>query len=272
MPVSTAQEATHRNYGALITGAALIALITIVVLLQSERWSTVYKPLPDFAAYEQVDEMKAAFIDYLSPIIEYNNDKILDKRNRLQNIHDKLESGRTLTYFEKSWLKQTAKDFNVKLKKKGDLEVTQDLLAKVDIIPVSLAVAQAAQESSWGRSRYAVQANNLFGQWCYKRGCGVVPAKRPKDAKHEVRKFDNVSTAIRSYIHNLNSHHKYEKLRTLRAQLRKSDKSIEGEDLVEGLLYYSEQREKYIKDIRLMLKQYKLARTQQLNAVAQKKG
>jgi Bax protein len=126
----------------------------------------------------------------------------------------------------------------------------------VDIVPVKLAVVQAAKESSWGRSRYAVQINNIFGQWCYKKGCGVIPEERTVGARHEVRRFESISDAIRSYIHNLNSHHRYENLRKLRQNLRSKGMAIEGGKLVDGLLFYSERRQQYVDEIRSMIRQY----------------
>jgi len=101
-----------------------------------------------------------------------------------------------------------------------------------------------------------VQINNIFGQWCFKKGCGVIPEERPTGARHEVRKFESISDAIRSYIHNLNSHHRYKKLRKLRQNLREKGQVVEGSKLVDGLLFYSERRHQYVEEIRSMIRQY----------------
>jgi len=131
-------------------------------------------------------------------------------------------------------------------------------------------VVQAAKESSWGRSRYAVEINNLFGQWCFKKGCGLVPKDRSDGARHEVRKFNAVSDAVRSYIHNLNSHRNYSDLRKLRQNLREKGQGIEGGDLVDGLLLYSERRQQYVDEIRSMIRQYSYFLRQQATGPAVK--
>jgi Bax protein len=243
------------SYGTLATTVTLLVFLAMLVSL-SDRWAGRFPPLPDFSSYTQVKEMKAAFIDYLSPIVEYHNQQILSERKRLEKIHGSLELGEPVSYSESRWLKQLANKYEVAWNQDQPISVTQELFTRVDIVPVQLAVVQAAKESSWGRSRYAVEINNLFGQWCFKKGCGLVPRDRSDGARHEVRKFSSVSDAIRSYIHNLNSHRNYSDLRMLRHNLRAKGRSIEGGDLVDGLLLYSERRQEYVDEIRSMIKQY----------------
>lgn len=255
MPVSTEQRPVNISYGTLATSVALLVFLAMLAYL-GDRWAARFPPLPDFASYAQVKEMKAAFIDYISPIVEYHNEQILSERKRLQKMHRSLELGETVSISESKWLKQLANKYDVEWNEDQPIIVTQELLARVDIVPVQLAVVQAAKESSWGRSRYAVEINNLFGQWCFKKGCGLVPKDRNDGARHEVRRFNTVSDAIRSYIHNLNSHRNYSDLRKLRQDLRLKGQRIEGGDLVDGLLLYSERRQQYVDEIRSMIKQY----------------
>ena len=139
------------------------------------------------------------------------------------------------------------------------------LKQRVDIIPPSLAIAQAANESAWGRSRFAKQGNNYFGQWCYVKGCGIVPKNRSKGAKHEVKKFSNAEASVRSYMNNLNSHHAYEKLRKLRYELRQQNKSPEGLKIAAGLTPYAGNGKIYVNRITTLIKTYKL---QQLDVVS----
>ena len=94
------------------------------------------------------------------------------------------------------------------------------LLRRVDKIPASLALAQAANESAWGASRFAQDGKNFFGQWCYKDGCGIVPRRRVEGATYEVRSFESVMDSVESYIHNLNTFPNYQMLRRIRQQLR----------------------------------------------------
>lgn len=219
---------------------------------------TNFPPLPDFKSYREVDERKAAFIDYLAPIVEHQNGKILEDRNFLERVSKLIVNGSKLTRKETNRLKRLAEDYDVKWKKKDPGAVVLKLARRVDIIPLSLALVQAAKESSWGRSRYAVQANNLFGQWCFDAGCGVIPGNREPDAVHEVKKFKSVNSAVRSYIHNLNTHPRYKNLRLIRQQLRLNKKPVSGKPLADGLLYYSERRQAYVEEVKTMISQYHL--------------
>ncbi len=271
MPVSTAQKPVNISFGTLATSVALFVFLAMLAYL-GDRWSARFPPLPDFASYGEVKEMKAAFIDYISPIVEYHNEQILSERKRLQKMHRTLELGETVSFSETKWLKRLVNKYEVEWNADQPIGVTQELFTRVDIVPVQLAVVQAAKESSWGRSRYAVEINNLFGQWCFKKGCGLVPMDRTDGARHEVRKFNTVSDAIRSYIHNLNSHRNYSDLRQMRQNLRVKGQSIEGDDLVDGLLLYSERRQQYVDEIRSMIKQYSFFLRQQANSGTAVKG
>lgn len=218
---------------------------------------TKFPPLPDFSIYEQIDQRKAAFIDYMTPIVEYQNQKILGDRNHLEQIAKLIVNSETLPDADKKWLEQLAKQYDVEWQEDDPGAVVINLARRVDIIPLSLALVQAAKESSWGRSRYAVQANNLFGQWCYDQGCGVVPGERAPDAGHEVKRFKSVSDATRSYIHNLNTHTQYEHLRRIRQNLRIYNQVLTGNSLADGLLYYSERRHAYVEEVKAMIQQYR---------------
>lgn len=262
MPVSSEQGSVNINYGTLATSVALLFFLAMLAYL-GDRWAARFPPLPDFSSYTQVKEMKAAFIDYMSPIVEYHNEQILSERKRLEKIHRSLKLGEAVSYSESKWMKQLANKYEVEWIENQPISVIQELFTRVDIVPVQLAVVQAAKESSWGRSRYAVEVNNLFGQWCYKKGCGLVPKERSDGARHEVRKFNTVSDATRSYMHNLNSHQNYSDLRKLRQNLRARGQGIEGDDLVDGLLLYSERRQQYVDEIRSMIKQYSFFLRQQ---------
>jgi Bax protein len=131
------------------------------------------------------------------------------------------------------------------------------MIKRVDGIPPALVVVQAANESSWGTSRFAKEGNNFFGQWCYVQGCGIVPNMRSSNAAHEVAKFDNVDDSIRSYINNLNTQVSYAQLRDIRASLRQKGQKITGYELAQGLIKYSTRREAYVAEIQEMILQNK---------------
>ena len=128
-------------------------------------------------------------------------------------------------------------------------------MRKIDIIPASLALAQAANESAWGESRFAQEANNLFGIWTYDRAKGLKPKNRENGKTHLVRIFDDIGASVRYYMYNLNSHPAYRELRQIRQQLRASGRAINGYALAAGLEKYSSQGTTYIELIRDLIEQ-----------------
>jgi Bax protein len=132
------------------------------------------------------------------------------------------------------------------------------LLRRVDIIPVSLIIAQAAYESDWGRSRFAKEGLNYFGQRCTVVGCGIIPKNRAAGEIYEVKKFPDVLSSIQGYIHNLNTHSAYMHLRKIRERQRLAHHKLQGEILAQGLFWYSERYERYVIAIRKIIKYYGL--------------
>ena len=247
------------------TAYALTLLLAVLLLwlwISAER--DRFGDLPDFAAMEEdVTMMKAAFYAYLTPMVIHHNDAIRDQRARLKEVQQKISSGTPLSGADRRWLNTLAEQYELE----SDQEMmpqtlVQTLLLRVDTVPLELALVQAAKESGWGRSRFAVEANNLFGQWCYVEGCGMVPSNRAAGANHEIEVFSSVSEAMRRYMNNLNTHESYRDFRRLRQQLRESGKPLTGMALVSGLTLYSERREAYVEDIRGMLQQYRRIQAQ----------
>jgi Bax protein len=124
----------------------------------------------------------------------------------------------------------------------------------VDAVPDHLVLAQAANESAWGTSRFAREGNNLFGQWCFRQGCGLVPASRPDGATYEVARFESVSQSIGSYMHNLNTGRTYQELREIRALARENGHDPDANAMAAGLMSYSERGEDYISELRSMIR------------------
>src|SRR5690554_3350764 len=210
-------------------------------------WTT--DGLPDFSNYQDTIEKKAAFFSFLYPRIELANNRILLEREYLQSLSGKDE----LADDELEWLERQADRLRVEAKN-GSPKQFEQLTEKLDVIPPSLIMAQAANESAWGTSRFATEGNNLFGQWCFTQGCGLVPMSRVDGASHEVAKFESPYQSVRSYIQNLNRHPTYQPLRDIRLQDRQAEKPLSGWHLAEGLLGYSERGEDYIKEIRSMIR------------------
>ncbi|WP_166254034.1 glucosaminidase domain-containing protein [Marinobacter salicampi] len=211
-------------------------------------------PLPDFSIYTDIDEKKTAFFDYLYPRIVLANARVLIQRQHLMELAEK----ESLTESETHWLEQQAKRLRVSADM-GSQEMFKMLARRLDVIPPSLILAQAANESAWGTSRFALKGNNLFGQWCFSEGCGVVPNSRNEGASHEVASFESPYHSVRSYIQNLNRHQTYLPLRNTREQRRNQGKPLSGTALAQGLIGYSERGVEYVDEIRSMIRFNNLA-------------
>lgn len=204
-------------------------------------------PLPDFAAIYDVKEKKRAFFSYLSPYVEQINKEILRHREFVLRMEKRPQFQKDIEHLNKIAKKyhvDTEQDFS---------QIRALLLLRVDILPIELVLMQAANESAWGTSRFALVANNLFGQWCFSKGCGVVPSGRPEGKTYEVRKFNHPIDSIKSYYNNLNTGYAYEDLRNIRKQLRDQQQSIDAIELAHGLLAYSTRREEYVSEIQKMI-------------------
>ncbi len=241
-----------------VTVAAL--LITFVFLLGCilviyRNINPVVPQLPDFKEYNAGAERKAAFIAFLEPLVVAQNQTLLKQRAELVKIAEKYANGHLISWADRRFLNRLASLYQLdSTNGKFDESIVNDLVGRVDAIPVSLVLAQAANESGWGTSRFAREANNLFGQWCYTTGCGMVPRARATGRTHEVQAFANVEESLRGYFFNINTHDRYAALRKIRRSLRQSGQKLTGAALADGLLYYSERREAYIRDIKNMIR------------------
>lgn len=213
------------------------------------------KPLPDFSHIYNTQDKKQQFFSYLMPIVEQVNKEVQVERDNVSLLQRKS----SFTKQDKEYLNKIAKKYRVKIKLSNRSTFFKQVLLKVDQIPPSLVLAQAANESAWGTSRFAVKGNNLFGQWCFSKGCGLVPERRDGNASHEVAKFSSVFNSVESYILNLNRHSQYKELRAIRFQLRDSNRPINGIQLANGLIGYSERGQEYVDEIQSMIRFNNLA-------------
>ncbi|RUM75537.1 MAG: hypothetical protein DSZ13_05415 [Candidatus Thioglobus sp.] len=197
---------------------------------------------PDFEKITDVKARKKAFFGYLLPEVQRQNSEIIELRNR---IKDERISDNKMTALKKYY------------KFKDDASI-EDLLSSVDIVPTSLVLAQAAYESSWGRSRFAKYYHNYFGLWCFKKGCGVVPLRRDKKATHEVAKFASLSKGIAYYMRSINRNFAYETLRKIRKHKRDTQQPITGMGLAEGLENYAEIGYDYVETVQSIIEYNKL--------------
>ncbi len=207
----------------------------------------------DIDSVPDVDKRKDTFIKLVLPLILSVNERIAAQRERLTALLDAKVTGRTLAAADRHWLDNLAARYRT------DPDDPFALLDRVDAVPVSLALAQAIEESGWGASRFAREGNALFGQRIWTGEQGLVPEKRAEDATYMVRRFDSIADSISAYIHNLNTHPAYEEFRRARAELQ--DHSASGPDslgLVATLRGYSEKGMEYVNNLRLLISSNRL--------------
>ena len=235
---------------------ALIIIITIALSLIA--FSVSDDSMSDFAEIKDIPQRKAAFIAYLQPTINEINQERAEERDELSDIVEKMQKGESPGFFDRYKLNNWAERYDVEYQEDDLLATAKKLLLHLDQIPLSMVLAQAAMESAWGTSRFAVEGNNLFGQWCFEEGCGIVPGRRSKGANHEVRVFDSAEDSIASYFRNINSHRAYRDLRKRRSILRAKDKPLTGYELLDGLQNYSQRGQVYIDELSSVIRYNKL--------------
>lgn len=205
--------------------------------------------------YSSVEERKKSFFEHLYPIVRKSNERILEERDQVLTFFESFKrEDDSLEADQVTRLKALGVKYRVKPSKLPSEEGFKELKRKVDAIPEELALVQAANESNWGRSRFAKEGNNLFGEWCFTEGCGIVPKRRSAGSKHEVAAFTNVELSVRSYMRNLNSHPAYKKLRDIRSQRRREGKEPKASELAVGLSKYAGIGNEYVRILRSMLK------------------
>lgn len=213
------------------------------------------KSLPDFTTITNVRMRKLEFFSYLLPMVEAQNRRLNLMRHRLEYIHDHVRFDRPIDDEDRRWLTDIVAEFKIPYSDLRSDGFWHHVLLRVDIVPEHLVLVQAANESAWGTSRFAREGNNLFGQWCFRPGCGIVPENRPEGQTYEVAQFSSVYKAVGSYIRNLNVGHSYTELRQTRANLRRDGKQPDATAMASGLIGYSQRREAYVAEIQAMIRQ-----------------
>jgi len=186
-----------------------------------------------------LSEYKKDFVKTLLPLISYENQNVLLERSKLDNIKVYLDNNKTLPESDLKFLYKISKKYKLKTKNKHKYDLVKELLDLVDIIPNSIVLAQAANESGWGTSRFAREFNALFGEYTYDYSNGVVPLLREEGEKHLVKMFDSVDKSIQSYFNNLNSHYAYAGFREVRKIMREKNNFSNIKLLVDELDSYA---------------------------------
>ena len=222
--------------------------------LRTVRYQKKVKPIYFTQFPKDLDEIKdtklkkETFIKIVLPLVVAENDKILDDKIKLKRITSK----KMTSDKEKSWLRLKLREYKVK---NSDIE---ELNKRMDIIPVSIALAQAAKESGWGTSRFALEGNAIFGQWTW-TGQGIEPLNRGKNEGHKILRFPILRASVKAYKNNLNTHKGYSEFREKRHSIRKRNKTIKGLDLTDTLDRYAQTGKKYTDILEQIIKQNDLS-------------
>ena len=221
--------------------------------LKQVRKNKLVKPFEVGMLPEELKQIESSkirkdlFIKIVLPLVLSENNRIKRDRTTLFKILNKNNN----TKSEKDWLKKKFKQYGVVSKDLSTLKI------RMDIIPVSLAIAQAAKETGWGTSRFAIEGNALFGQWTFS-GKGIKPAGSDKNDKHKVATFSVLKASVRAYQRNLNTHSSYKEFRKARAIQRDNDENLNSLELANFLNEYAETGEEYTKIIKKIIEQNSL--------------
>ena len=197
----------------------------------------------DLDQIKTIKAKKETFLQIVLPLVVAENEKIETDRNYLLKVIRDNDSSEKL-----QWLKRKFKEYKVK---DGDIN---ELIEKVDIVPTSIALAQAAKESGWGTSRFALEGNAIFGQWTWD-GVGIEPLDKSDDQSHKILKFPILRASVKAYITNLNTHPSYKSFREKRLMLRQSNKALSGIDLIHELENYAETGKEYTRILEQIIEQ-----------------
>ena len=196
---------------------------------------------------ENIKKRKNLFIQIILPLIIKENNNIRLDRKKLFSILNKNKN----TKLEINWLTLKFKQYGVINKDLSTLKI------RMDEVPVSMAIAQAAKETGWGTSRFAQEGNALFGQWTWS-GEGIKPAGADTDSKHKVMKFKVLQASVKAYQRNLNTHPSYKEFRSARAEFRDKKKELDSLILSKYLDKYAETGKEYVKILQQIIRQNKL--------------
>ena len=221
--------------------------------LEDVRKNKLVKPIAltllpnEIKKIENIKKRKNLFIKIILPLVIKENNNIRLDRKKLFSILNKSKNTKT----QKAWLDLKFKQYGVKNNDSSTLKI------RMDEVPVSMAIAQAAKETGWGTSRFALEGNALFGQWTWS-GEGITPSKADGNSTHKVMRFKVLQASVRAYQRNLNTHSSYEDFRSVRAELRDEGKKLDSMVLSEYLDKYAETGKEYVRVLQQIIKQNNL--------------
>lgn len=204
----------------------------------------------DFKNTKDIKKKKSIFIRLMIPLIIAEQKNIRQKRIIAQLI---LNNTKQLVNPDAiAWFNRAKKEYNVNSNQPFSQQKFE-LIKRLDELPLTLILAQAAIESAWGTSRFAIEGNSLFGQWTFSGVDGLTPKDRDTDKSHQVKAFPTLQESIRSYLKNINRNNAYKELRDLRENMRRNKEKLDAHKLAAGLHRYSQKGTEYVKIIRRLL-------------------
>jgi len=221
--------------------------------LENVRKTKIVKPIALSLLPEEMKmivntkKRKNLFIQIILPLILEENNRIKLDRKKLFSILNKNNN----SDLEKRWLNKKFKQYGVLNKDLSTLKI------RMDYVPVSLAIAQAAKETGWGTSRFALEGNALFGQWTWSKK-GISPKNKDPDKSHKILQFQILKASVRAYKNNLNTHNAYKEFREVRAKLRQEGEKINGLKLTKYLERYASIGQKYVEILEQIIKRNSL--------------
>ncbi len=233
-----------------------------------------FDPFPrDLARVTSIPERKQRFLDALIPVVEAENQRVAEQRRWLISRREMLAAGRLFAR-ERRFLTALSREYRLPTHLRppatGPVSpaTVAELLLRVDTLPSSLVLAQAAMESGWGTSRFVHEGNNLFGQWVTGDTPGLAPRDAAPNAHYRLAAYRSAAHSVRSYLRNINTHRAYRSLRRLRARLRAEGRPVTGTTLAAGLRAYSQRGEAYVTEIRRIIRHNRLEPTAEITLAA----
>ena len=251
------QKQLLKRMKSLLIGFLVVGSLTFSFQAVAEDWLN-YKTVTE-TSMSGLPQKHSQFVKSVLNSTDKVNQTILHDRERLQTLQKQHASGKVLSNADQRWFAQLATQYKIAAPSVDKPATWQELNKRVDIVPVSLVLAQAIQESGWGTSNLAKKANNYFGQQCYSRGCGVYSPHSSR-SYHEMAKYESIHEAINTYVHNLNSNNAYRKMRDIRFSERANNQKINSLALVNGMTAYSELGGRYVAKIKSVVSNLKLQR------------
>ncbi len=207
----------------------------------------------EYYAIKNTKKAKEYFSEYIYKLTKKENIRILEERNFVKKLLSSNDAKTNITKEQLNKLTELQKRYRIK-----KLYNLKSYMLKIDVIPPSMSIAQAAVESAWGKSRFTKKANNIFGHWTYNSKNGIVPKRRPAGSKHFIRVFPNIQSSLRAYMLNLNRHTAYKSFQKKRYQTRTKNKNPMGMELSQTMLKYSGIGKKYLAILKSVIRKNKL--------------